>query len=83
MYKIIFERGAVHNLDKLDWQIKERIWDKLQECKENPFRFLKYLIEMNVFCLRVGDYRVLIDIDRNLKLIRVLKLGLRKNIYQN
>ncbi len=43
MYNLIFEKSALESLNKLEPQIKERIWNKLQQCKENPFRFLEHL----------------------------------------
>lgn len=82
MYNLVFEKRALENLNKLDNNIKQRIWDKLQECKENPFRFLKHLEEMPGFKLRVGDYRAIIDVDNSTKTIVVLKVGHRKNIYE-
>ena len=81
MYKIIFEKRALENLNKLDYNIKQRIWNKLQLCKENPFRFLEHLEEIKGFKLRVGDYRLIIDINVEYKTLIVLKLGHRKNIY--
>ena len=81
MYKINFEKRALEDLNKLDKLIKSRIWNKLQECKENPFRFVGHLEDLEGFKLRVGDYRLIIDIDKKSKTITVLKLGHRKNIY--
>ena len=81
MYNIIFEKRAFEDLNKLEPQLKERIWNKLQLCKENPFRFLEHLEEIDGFKLRVGDYRIIVDIDNSSKSIKVLKLGHRKNIY--
>lgn len=46
MYNIIFEKRALESLNKLDILLKQRIWDKFQQCRENPFRFLKHLEEM-------------------------------------
>ena len=46
MYNLIFEKSALESLNKLEPQIKERIWNKLQQCKENPFRFLEHLEEI-------------------------------------
>ena len=63
MYNLIFEKSALESLNKLEPQIKERIWNKLQQCKENPFRFLEHLEEINGFKLRVGDYRAITDVD--------------------
>ena len=81
MYKIIFEKSALDDLNKLELQIKERIWNKLQQCKENPFRFFEKLVEIPGFKLRIGDWRVVADILREREVIIVLKVGHRKNIY--
>ncbi len=82
MYKLIFEKRALHILNKFDDKIKERIWKKLQDCKENPFRFFEKLVETRGFKLRVGDYRVIVDIDRKNETINILKIGHRKNVYE-
>ena len=81
MYNLFFDKRALDTLNKLEFQIKQRIWNKLQACKENPFRFLEHLEEINGFKLRVGDYRVIVDVDNFTKTIHVLKVGHRKNIY--
>ena len=81
MYKLIFEKRALKDLNKLDKQIKQRIWDKLQECKIDPFRYLESLIEIRGFKLRVGDYRIIIDVENKIKILHVLMVGHRKNIY--
>ncbi|MBU0761233.1 MAG: type II toxin-antitoxin system RelE/ParE family toxin [Nanoarchaeota archaeon] len=81
MYRLIFEKKALHDLNKLDGKIKERIWNKLQDCKENPFRFFEKLAETEGFKLRVGDWRVVADIFRERGVIVILKVGHRKNIY--
>ena len=82
MYKLIFSKPAIKQLNKLEKEIKERVWEKLQVCKENPFRFLEHLEQIKGFKLRVGDYRLIIDVNNNKKIIEVLKLGHRKNIYE-
>lgn len=81
MYNLIFEKRALENLNKLEPIIKERIWNKLQQCKENPFRFLEHLEDIDGFKLRVGDYRAIVDVNNSTKTIHVLKVGHRKNIY--
>jgi len=49
MYKLIFEKRALRDLNKFDKQIKKRIWNKLQKCKEAPFAFLKPLVDIKGF----------------------------------
>jgi mRNA interferase RelE/StbE len=81
MYNLIFEKKALDFISKLEKEIRERIWNKLQQCKEDPFRFLEHLEEIEGYKLRIGDYRLIIDIDNFSKIIKVLKAGHRKNIY--
>lgn len=81
MYKLVFEKKALHDLNKLEKNIKQRIWNKLQDCKEDPFRFFEKLVETQGFKLRVGDYRIIADILREKKAIIILKIGHRKNVY--
>jgi len=82
MYQLIFEKRAIGDLNKLEHHVKERIWNKLQDCKIDPFRYLEPLIEIRGFKLRVGDYRVIIDVENEIKILHVLKVGHRKNVYE-
>lgn len=82
MYKLIFEKKALHNLEKINQKDRKRIWNKLQDCKIEPFRFLKPILQIKGFKLRVGDYRVIIDVREEIRILNVLKVGHRKNIYE-
>ncbi len=81
MYELVFEKGTLHDLEKLEAKLKERIWNKLQDCKENPFRFFEKLVDSQEFKLRVGDWRIIADIITKRNAIIILKIGHRKNIY--
>jgi len=83
MYNLIFEKKALDFISKLEKEIRKRIWNKLQQCKEDPFRFFEHLEEIEGYKLRVGDYRLIIDVDDSTKTLKVLKVGHRKNIYEN
>jgi len=83
MYELVFEKKAIKELNKLENKIKKRIWGKLQLCKQDPFIYLESLIEIDGYKLRVGDYRLIIDIEKKIRLLKVLKIGHRKNIYKN
>ena len=83
MYQIIFEKEALHFINTLEKEIKERIWNKLQQCKLNPFHYLEHLEEIDGFKLRIGDYRVIVDVDRINQILYILNVGHRKNIYEN
>jgi len=82
MYELKFGKQATDFLNKLEKDIKERIWNKLQVCKVNPFHYLEHLEEIEGYKLKVGDYRVIIDVDNINQLIIINKIGHRKNIYE-
>ena len=69
-------------MKKLDKLNKKRIWDKLQECKVDPFRYLKHLEQIKGYKLRVGNYRIIIDVQEAIKILLVVKIGPRKNVYE-
>jgi mRNA interferase RelE/StbE len=82
MYEIKFGKKVLEDWSKLEQGIKERIWNKLQACKENPFHFLEHLEEIDGYKLRIGDYRAIVDVDKSNQIITVLKVGHRKNVYE-
>ena len=45
--------------------------------------FLEHLEEIEGFKLRVGDYRLIIDVDNTAKTLTILKAGHRKNVYES
>ena len=82
MYEITFDKKAVEFLNKLDYKIKERIFEKIISTKEKPFRYFQKLTYRDGFKLRVGSYRVIVDIDNNSKKIKIRTIMHRKNIYE-
>ncbi len=80
MYELIFDDGTIDFLNKLPKDIKKRIFEKILLTKENPFHFFERLTSRKDFKLRIGDYRVIADI--NNKIIQITLIGHRKNIYK-
>ena len=82
-YKIIWSDLAIGQLRKLDSFVSKRIIKKVREFSENPFsKDIKRLKGLDSFRLRVGDYRVVFDLNNKTGEIRVCMLGHRKNIYE-
>lgn len=53
------------------------------DTKENPHHFFERLRGRNDYRLRVGDYRVIADIDDERKRIEVTLIGHRKSVYKD
>ena len=83
MYEIIFDPIAIEFLEKSEKQLAKRILDKILSTKENPRHFFERLSSRGDYKLRIGDYRVIADIDDNKKRIEITLIGHRKNVYQD
>lgn len=80
-FEIIWSDSAIRQLKRLDRSIARRIFDKVGELAENPHRFVQKLVNSPYYRLRVGDYRVILDIQGEVLRILVLKVGHRASIY--
>ena len=82
LYEIIFSQKAKKQLLKLDKAIQERVISALERIRIRPEAYITKLIGDPGYKLRIGDYRVIIDIDKQNLLILIIKIGHRKNIYE-
>ena len=82
MYEIIFSQKAKKQLFKLEKNTQERIITTLERIRIRPEDFVTKLIGDPGYKFRVGDYRLIMDIDNNNLLILVIKVGHRKDIYK-
>ena len=81
MYEILFSLKAKKQFLKLEKTSQERIISALERIRTRPEFFITKLVGDPGYKLRVGDYRVIMDIDKNNLIILVIKVGHRKNIY--
>ena len=82
MFEIVFSDKASKQLGKLDKSIQKRIMNSLDRIRIRPEAYLTKLVDDIGYKLRVGDYRVIVDLDRGKLLILVIKVGHRRNIYK-
>lgn len=81
MYDVRFDDDNIKFLEKLEKEISKRIFNKIIATKENPLRYFIRLEGHNFYKLRVGDYRVIADINQSLKLIEIRLIWHRKGVY--
>lgn len=81
-FEIIWSDSAARQLRKFDRTVARRIFAKVGELRENPIRHVQKLVNSPYYRLRVGDYRVILDIQRNVLRILVLKVGHRESVYE-
>jgi len=81
-YEIVFSDKAFKQLKKLEQVTQERIIKVLERIRIRPESFVTKIVGDPGFRLRVGEYRVIVDIDKNKLLILVIKIGNRIRIYK-
>lgn len=82
MYEIIFSQKAKKQLFKLEKNIQKRIIGSLERIRIRPESYITKLVGDPGYKLRVGDYRIIMDIDNNNLIILVIKIGHRREIYK-
>ncbi len=82
MYKVELTKVAQKQLYKLHSEIQKRIIKSLERIRIRPYSHVKKLVGNPYFRLRVGDYRIIMDIRDDKLIILVVELGHRKNIYK-
>ena len=81
-YDILFSDKSLKQLKKFEKEVQDRIIKALERIRIRPELHVTKLIGDPGYRLRVGDYRVILDIDKGKLLILVLKIGHRKGIYK-
>lgn len=81
MFDLVFTDKALKQLQKFERDAKERIINAIERIRIRPEAYLLRLVGQEGYRLRVGDYRVIIDLDYIKNRIVILKIGHRKDIY--
>jgi mRNA interferase RelE/StbE len=81
-YQIFFTDKAKKQLEKFEKVDRERIIKSLERIRIRPEAHITKLVGDPGYKLRVGNYRVILEIEKNKLIILVLMIGHRKNIYE-
>jgi mRNA interferase RelE/StbE len=86
MYKIIIHKKAVKKYNTLPPSEKKRIDKAIDKLKTNPFygQDIKKLVgELDGnYRLRVGDFRIIFEIDKSKKLVIIKATDVRGDVYK-
>ena len=83
-YSIEFKRSATKELKKIPRSDRRKVGDRIDSLAENlPDPVTTKMKGDNPFHkVRVGDYRIVYEIQEGLHVILVLKIGHRKDVYR-
>lgn len=82
-YKTSLSIAARKELDRLDHSLQSRIVKKLKALESNPrpHGAIK-MTGISSWRIRVGDYRIIYDIEDQQLIVIVIKIGHRREIYR-
>ncbi len=83
-YSVNFEPEAINDLDNLPQVMRIRIINKISWLGANFERITPLSLAgkwSDFYKLRVGDYRVIYELDRENQLIIITRIGHRREIY--
>ncbi|MFH1424349.1 MAG: type II toxin-antitoxin system RelE/ParE family toxin [archaeon] len=81
-YSISLSDKATKQLKKLNKAVVRRIIDKLKTLSSEPYSKTLPLQDSEFRRLRIGDWRIILDIADDLKEVFVVLVGKRENIYE-
>jgi mRNA interferase RelE/StbE len=81
-HKVVLTETVVETLERFETEDAERIIDKLEAIGDFPDHFLDRLKNHPGYKLRVGDFRVLIDWDKDEEMIYAIDAFERKKEYR-
>ena len=85
VWEIRWSRTAEKQLEKItksNKNIAQQIVTKLDEITDNPYLFTEKLQNFNLRKLRVGSYRVILNLEEQKIIIFVVAVGHRSKIYR-
>jgi mRNA interferase RelE/StbE len=84
VYEVLIERTAEHDLKSLPINLFDRIVPRIKALADNPrpAGCHKLTGSKNDWRIRIGDYRVLYEIDDARKRVRIFRIRHRREAYR-
>ena len=84
MYEVYIERAAENDLKRLPTATFHRIIPYIRALAENPrpSSCRKLTASKDDWRIRIGDYRVLYEIDEKTKAVRIMRVRHRREVYR-
>jgi mRNA interferase RelE/StbE len=82
-FKVFLHPKAAKEIQKIEKQIRKRIIESAKQLYENPDKLGKPLKQSDYWSLRVGDYRVIFELNQNKRQVTILFVGHRSKVYDD
>ncbi len=86
MYKLEITKSVEKDFKKIHYKYHTPLFDAIENLTSNPFpntHYKKLKGATNSYRLRVGDYRILYNVEDKIKIITIYRVRHRKDVYRN
>jgi mRNA interferase RelE/StbE len=87
MYRILFQKSAYKEYEMLPKKVQAKVDEALEVLSINPLseilRFKKIRGRDNHYRIRIGDYRLIYSPHHDQLIVRVIRVGNRKDVYRH
>ncbi|HLC97474.1 MAG TPA: type II toxin-antitoxin system RelE/ParE family toxin [Candidatus Nanoarchaeia archaeon] len=80
-WEIMWHPKAAKYVEILPPDLSARVLNKIDEVAENPFHYLEHF-EGGGYKLRIGDYRAIVDVDFQQKILKIRIFDKRGRVYK-
>jgi len=81
-YELKIQRTAQKSLSKISEPFQTKIINKIYNLSKDPYYNSTKLVGREAYRIRVGNYRVIYEINNNELIVLVVNIGHRKEIYK-
>ena len=82
-YRILTTRRFLRHLKRLEGEVRERVLDAVREVSERPYLGSTLMFdERRLYKFRVGDYRLVYEVDEEKKAVLFLIVDHRRRVYR-
>jgi len=81
-WQVIWSKKSVKQLERIDKKNAQKIYDAVLDCVEDPFKTVIRLTNSPFYRMRVGHYRVILDLQQSRMIIFVVEADHRGKIYK-
>ncbi len=82
VWEVIWSEKSVKQLEKIDKRNAQKIYDSVLDCAKDPLRAVMRLTNSPFYRLRVGNYRVILDLQQKKMIFFVVEVDHRGRIYK-
>ena len=82
VWEVAWSAKSVKQLGKIDKKNTQKIYDSVLDCIQDPFKTVMRLTNSPFYRLRIGSYRVILDLQQNKMIIFVVETDHRGRIYK-